>query len=133
MNLLLDTHSFIWYVEGSSELSRIAQESIENPQNQCYISLVSLWEMSIKLNLGKLSTQGPFETCVEDDIFENGFQILPISFPQILLNSTLPFHHRDPFDRLLIAQALQESMSIVSCDLVFDGYLASQRLVRRIW
>ena len=72
MNLLLDTHSFIWYVEGSLELSSGAQKAIESTQNLCFVSLVSLWEMSIKIKLAKLSTQSPFETCIDEDIIDNG-------------------------------------------------------------
>lgn len=131
MNLLLDTHTFIWYVEGSAELSTNARREIENPQNQCFVSIASLWEMSIKINLGKLEMNAPFET-VMDDITQNGFRLLPIIFAHTLQNSLLELYHRDPFDRLLVAQSIVEKMPFISRDAVLDLYLEDQ-MVRRIW
>ena len=105
MKILLDTHAFIWYVEGSLELSKTARKEIEDNTNQCYLSMASLWEMSIKIGLGKLSLKSPFNT-VFDDVSNNGFDLLPIIFEHTLLNAQLTWHHKDPFDRLMIAQVL---------------------------
>lgn len=131
MNLLLDTHAFIWYVEGFSELSDRARNQIENIQNQCFISIASLWEMSIKVGLGKLNLKGSFNNALMD-IETNGFEILPISFLHTLRNTAIPWHHRDPFDRLLVAQAIEENMSIISRDEMFDLYFDEMQ-VKRIW
>ncbi len=130
MNLLLDTHTFIWYVEGSAELSQAARQAIEHPENQGFVSMASLWEMSIKVGLGKLELQSPFET-VLDDIAENGFELLPIHFAHTLENTRLDWHHKDPFDRLLIAQARVEAMPVVGRDGVFDLYFDGG--LGRIW
>lgn len=131
MNLLLDTHTFIWYFEGSPELSSNARKEIENPHNQCFVSIVSLWEMSIKINLGKLEMNAPFET-VMDDITQNGFRLLTIIFNHTLQNSLLEWHHKDPFDRLLAAQSIVENMPLISRDAVLDLYLEDQ-MAGRIW
>ena len=131
MNLILDTHAFIWYIEGSEELSLIARNHIEDPQNQCFASIVSLWEMSIKISLGKLEMQGPFHSILED-IGGNGFSILSITFTHTLLNIHLNWFHKDPFDRLLIAQSMAEKMSLISRDIIFDAYLKKDT-VKRIW
>ncbi|MBP6812020.1 MAG: type II toxin-antitoxin system VapC family toxin [Saprospiraceae bacterium] len=131
MNLLLDTHTFIWYNEGSVELSHDARQEIENPQNQCFVSIASLWEMSIKIGLGKLDIQSPFET-VLDDVSENGFELLPVTFEHTFQNSRLDWYHKDPFDRLLVAQCLVEKISIISRDSILDLYFGNA-LVKRIW
>lgn len=131
MNLLLDTHTFIWYVEGSSILSTNARQEIENPQNQCFVSIVSLWEMSIKIGLGKLEIQSPFES-VMADISNNGFDILPLLFEHTLQNSRLEWHHKDPFDRLLAAQCINENMPFLSCDRIFEDYFEGYTCAR-IW
>ena len=131
MKILLDTHTFIWYVEGASELSLMAKKHIEDPTNQCLVSLVSLWEMSIKVGLGKLDLMGAFESVLED-IAQNGFELQPITFDHILLQTHLEWHHKDPFDRLLVAQCLAEKMPIISRDAVLDAYFESS-IQKRIW
>ena len=131
MNLLLDTHTFIWFIEGSSELSKNARLEIENPQNQCFVSMVSLWEMSIKIGLGKLDMQSPFET-VMADISENGFDLLPLLFEHTLQNSRLGWHHKDPFDRLLAAQCISENMPFLSRDGIFETYFDGHTC-NRVW
>lgn len=131
MNILLDTHTFIWYVEGSAELSLRAKSHIEDPANQCYVSLVSLWEMSIKISLGKLSLKGDFDTVLED-VAKNGFDLQPIIFEHVRENTALSWHHKDPFDRLLIAQCIVEGMPFISRDDIFDAYL-SGTVPQRIW
>ncbi|MEY4539607.1 MAG: hypothetical protein RLZZ306_1364 [Bacteroidota bacterium] len=124
MNLILDTHAFIWFVEGSIELSQNAKKSILDTNNIKYVSVASLWEMSIKVNQGKLSLKSPFET-IMDDITENGFILLNANFGHLVENSKLPWHHRDPFDRLIIAQSNIEEMSIISRDSEFKNYTAN--------
>lgn len=131
MNILLDTHAFIWYVEGSSELSRLAIRHIEDPANQCFVSLASLWEMSIKISLGILDLKGNFETVLED-IAYNGFDLQPVIFEHIQQNTKLDWHHKDPFDRMLIAQCLVENMPIISRDTIFDAYFGGYP-PQRIW
>src|SRR5262245_57878951 len=105
MNLLLDTHSFLWFVTGSLNLSRQARTLIEDPANQPLLSVASLWEMAIKIGLGRLTVEPPFETFISRQLELNGFDLLPIQLRHVAAVITLPFHHRDPFDRLLIAQA----------------------------
>lgn len=132
MNFILDTHTFIWFIEGSSELSATARKKIEDVKNTSYISVASLWEMSIKFNLGKLTVKGsPFKTLI-DDINVNGFQILNINFLHLVENVNLDSHHRDPFDRLIIAQAIIEDMNVIGRDVIFDNYLKGKN-VKRIW
>lgn len=132
MNILLDTHTFIWFIEGSSELSIAARKKIEDVKNTSFISVASLWEMSIKFNLGKLTVKNsPFKTLI-DDINENGIQILNINFNHLIENVNLDSHHRDPFDRLIIAQAVSENMNIIGKDVIFDRYLKDKK-VKRVW
>ena len=121
MNLILDTHTFMWFVNGDKNLTIKARTTIENPSNFGYISIAILWEMAIKISLGKLEIKYPFEQ-VLTQIYENGFEILPIAFEHTLVISELEFYHRDPFDRLIIAQAMTEKMTIVSKDESFDDY-----------
>lgn len=127
MKILLDTHTFIWFVEGSKSLTSLARKTIDNPNNISYVSIASLWEMSIKVGLKKLKLNSSFSTVI-DDIRENNFEILPIDFWHTLENTKLAAHHRDPFDRLLIAQAIVEDMQIITADDIFDKYK-----VKRIW
>ena len=124
MNLILDTHAFIWFVEGSMELSQNAKNSILDTDNIKYVSVASFWEMSIKVNQGKLSLKSPFESIMED-IVENGFILLNVNFEHLIENSKLPWHHRDPFDRLIISQSNIEGMSIISRDSEFKNYTAN--------
>jgi PIN domain nuclease of toxin-antitoxin system len=121
MNLLLDTHAFIWFVEGSSELSSKAKTAILDESNVKYVSIVSLWEMSIKVAQGKLNLRSPFET-VLDDIYNNGFKLYDITFDHILKNTNLEWHHRDPFDRLLISQAIVDDFTVATKDENFPSY-----------
>lgn len=127
MNILLDTHCFIWFVNGDKTLSSNSRRLIESSSNNCYISIASLWEMAIKISLEKLIIKRPFENII-NIIEENGFEILPITYDHTARVSKLSFHHRDPFDRMIIAQALTEKMAIVSHDSAFDLYR-----VKRIW
>lgn len=121
MNLLLDTHTLIWFLEGNANLSPSALQGIQNPQNKCFVSSASLWEIAIKISLDKLVMPCSF-LGLKDLIWENGIEILPTKFEHFLQVSTLPFHHRDPFDRIIIAQSFVEKMKIVGKDEHFNAY-----------
>ena len=103
----------------------VAKSVINDPVNDVLVSIVSLWEIAIKTSLGKLAIPQPFAEFIPKQIFENQFDILSISIEHLAQVTTLPFHHRDPFDRLLIAQSLTENISIVGRDPVFETYGAS--------
>ncbi len=122
MKLLLDTHTFLWFIGGNSKLSIIARELIEDRNNESFLSIVSLWEMAIKISIGKLSIDGVFEEFIPEQMELNGIQTLPIIFPHLAQVAKLPFHHRDPFDRLLIVQAKIEKMRLISRDRAFASY-----------
>lgn len=108
-----------------SQLSVTALAAIQNPQNRIFLSLVSAWEMSIKSGLGKLNLTQPIEPFVENQARCNRFEILPITLPHIAAVERLPQHHRDPFDRLLIAQSISEAMVLISADRAFAPYPVS--------
>ncbi|RYG66567.1 type II toxin-antitoxin system VapC family toxin [bacterium] len=122
MNILLDTHILIWWSDTPELLSSSARAFMEDRRNTLAISVVSIWEMQIKINLGKLSTRLPLREMVSSQIAINGIQILHLDLPHIFELSNLPHHHRDPFDRLLIAQARVENMPILTADVVFSSY-----------
>lgn len=128
MRLLLDTHAFLWWIEDAPALSRKARAAIADPQNQCLLSLVSSWEMAIKLSLGKLKLPEAIERFIPEQLAANGFSQLQIDFRHVAKVAALPFHHRDPFDRLLVAQAIEETLPVVTSDSVFTKYG-----VKRIW
>ena len=128
MNLLLDTHAFLWFISGDARLSKDARLSIENEGNQIFVSAGTLWEIAIKTSLGRLKFSGGFKDLISDQLRLNGFNILPITPSHLDIVVALPFLHRDPFDRLLIAQAKAESWAIISADVVLDSYE-----VTRLW
>lgn len=128
MKVLMDAHVFLWFVNGSSQLSAHARTIIEDPANDKFLSMASIWEMAIKISIGKLSIAQPFEQFIPHQLQINGFEMFEIKFDHLSKASQLPFHHRDPFDRLLIAQSLAEQMPIISVDPVFDSYS-----VQRLW
>jgi PIN domain nuclease of toxin-antitoxin system len=132
MRLLLDTHTFLWFCEGSSELSLTARDLIADKNNEIFVSLASLWEISIKNALGKLTIAGGDYALIMDDITGNDFEILNINFAHTVAQNKLPFHHRDPFDRILVAQAIVENMDVIGCDAIMDSYFSGS-LVKRIW
>ncbi|GHT99237.1 twitching motility protein PilT [Spirochaetia bacterium] len=112
---LLDTHAAIWFFNGDDRLSKTAKEVILDTSNQIHLSIASVWEVAIKTSPGKLSFDGGasgFIRLVED----NGFILLPIEAVHIIALENLPYHHRDPFDRILIAASLSERMSLISSD-----------------
>jgi PIN domain nuclease of toxin-antitoxin system len=120
MKILLDTHIFLWYYNGSGNLSSSARKQIE-ACDQLFISSASLWEIAIKYTLGKLELTNSLERFFED-INDKGFSILPIDMMHILRTSTLPFHHRDPFDRLIIAHAITEELILATKDAQMSQY-----------
>ncbi|HEX9997707.1 MAG TPA: type II toxin-antitoxin system VapC family toxin [Abditibacterium sp.] len=122
MRILVDTHIFIWWNDELSLLSKSARNLLEDSNNQLVISAATLWEMQIKLAIGKLPLRLPLAEMVREQQEQNGFQILPITLPHVLALENLPFHHKDPFDRLLIAQAQAENLPILSADPVFGRY-----------
>lgn len=131
MQYLIDTHVFLWFVSNAKELSQTARTLIEDGQNEIFISIASLWEISIKTALGKLTVNGKYETVI-DDVTDNSIQVLPINFAHTVEQNRLPFHHRDPFDRIIISQAIVENMDFISADAIFDDYLKGKS-IKRIW
>jgi PIN domain nuclease of toxin-antitoxin system len=113
MNLLLDTHALLWFSEDNPQLSGKAKRAIEDMDNNCFVSMGPIWEIAIKISIGKISLKIDFGA-LEAELKDRNFDILPISFEHIMLLPQLEFHHRDPFDRLLIAQSLSEGFSLVS-------------------
>ncbi len=131
MQYLIDTHVFLWFVSQAKELSLTAKTLIEDGRNEIFISIASLWEISIKTALGKLTINGKYETVI-DDVNDNSIQILPINFAHTVEHNRLPFHHRDPFDRIIVSQAIVENMNFISADAIFDDYLQGKS-IERIW
>jgi len=121
MRVLLDTHAFLWFVAGDSKLSRRAREVIENA-TQRYLSVASVWEIVIKSALQKLPVNCTFTELLEDHIFGNDIEVLGIEFTHFAVLETLPLHHRDPFDRMIIAQSIAEDIAIIGVDSAFESY-----------
>ncbi len=121
MKLLLDTHSFIWWDSAPHLLSISAREAIEDPTHQVLVSTISLWEIAIKSQLGKLQLHRPLDEIVHDQVSQ-GIQILDFSTPHVLQVPKLPDHHKDPFDRALIAQATVEMATLVTKDSAMSAY-----------
>lgn len=128
MRFLLDTHSLLWFLAGDTQLTGKARRVIENPEYEILASTASLWEVAIKHSLGKLPLAEPFEELFPHHLALNSIALLTIHLDHVTRVSSLPFYHRDPFDRLLIAQALVEEIPILSGDEAFDDYG-----VERIW
>lgn len=128
MRLLLDTHTFLWWINNDPLLSDSARVAIASERNECFLSLASCWELAIKSSIGKLRLTKPVERFIPEELTANDFQLLSIDFRHIAKVETLPFHHRDPFDRLLIAQVLTEKMTIISADAMLSEYG-----VKRLW
>jgi PIN domain nuclease of toxin-antitoxin system len=120
--LLLDTHAFLWWIDDAPELKARAKRAIADMKNECYLSAASCWEMAIKVSLGKLRLTKPLERFVTEQLTANGFTLLSVELRHLAKVEKLPFFHRDPFDRLLIAQAIAEKLTIVSADKAFAKY-----------
>ena len=128
MRFLLDTHAFLWAVLDDPRLSDKARGLMLNADNELLVSPASYWEIAIKISVGKYTLDDDFETFMERQTAYSEFTLLPISLKHAAVVATLPFHHRDPFDRLLIAQAISEGIPIISTDHALDLYS-----VKRIW
>ena len=128
MNLLLDTHAFLWFWWDDPQLSEPAKQAICEPTNRKLISTASCWEIAIKVSLKKLDIGGPYRGFIHQHMIRNNFELLQITDEHLAGVVDLPFHHKDPFDRMLVAQTLWEDMPIVSGDGQLDAYS-----VTRIW
>ncbi len=128
MRLILDTHAFLWFILDEPPLSSTARSLIADPGNQIDVSPATYWEIAIKIRLDKYKLPEPFQEFMERQIAINRFNILPIEPRHVAPLTILPFHHKDPFDRLLVAQAMVEQIPLVSNDSVLDAYP-----IRRLW
>jgi len=126
--VLLDTHALLWFLKDDPQLSSAAKAAIEDAQNRKLVSIASCWEIAIKVGLGKLNLNEPSRSLLEREIPRNNLELLPITLVHATAGEMLPPHHRDPFDRLLIAQAGIEGIPVVSADRNFDLYS-----LQRIW
>ena len=124
MKLLLDTHAFIWWDGGSRDFPPNILDICSSPKNSVYLSLASIWEIQIKTQLGKLSLRRPLFDVLTEQQQQNGIKLLPIELEDILSLAALPFHHRDPFDRLILAQTIRGGMHLVSHDTQMARYPA---------
>lgn len=131
MKILLDTHALLWFIEGDSQLSQKAKELIEDPNNEVYVSSISFFEISIKLKIGKLQLLKSLKGIYEDSLIA-GIGIIPLKFNHIENYQVVPLYpeHRDPFDRILIATAMNEGFSIITIDEKFDNY---KSIIDIIW
>jgi len=128
VNILLDTHAFLWFVDKSPRLSEPARVLIEAEDVQPFLSMASLWEIAIKISLGKLQLSQPYDSFIPQQLAMNGIGILNLALEHIAAIAILPFHHRDPFDRLIAVQSKIEKMTLVSADPSFDAYE-----IERVW
>jgi PIN domain nuclease of toxin-antitoxin system len=122
MKLLLDTHIFIWWADQPEKLSHAVLSALEDEANELLLSVASVWEMQIKIQLGKLKLSMPLKELVRTQQETNDLRISPVALPHVLALDALPFHHKDPFDRLLIAQSIEEDLTLVSADSQFSAY-----------
>jgi PIN domain nuclease of toxin-antitoxin system len=125
MKLLLDTHTFLWFINDDPRLSAKAKALLES-EADVLLSIASLWEIAIKTSLGKLSLPDAYDQFIPQQVTLNDFELLPIDISHLSMVSTLPFHHRDPFDRLLVEQSMVEKVPIVSADSIFKRYAVAQ-------
>ena len=122
MNLLIDSHAFIWSYDEQHKLSKPALQAMSNPANSLFLSVASVWEIQIKIMIGKFKLQDTLSNVIAEQQQINGFQILPVELSHALYLENLPPHHRDPFDRLLISQAIVANMILVSADANIAKY-----------
>jgi PIN domain nuclease of toxin-antitoxin system len=128
MSVLLDPHTFLWFITNDPRLSSQAQALIQAPGNRRFLSMAGLWELAIKVGLGKLTLRQPFDQFIPRQLQLNQIQVLAIDLPHLAAVVAMPFHHRDPFDRLMAAQCQIEDFPIISADPAFDAYS-----IRRVW
>lgn len=122
MKLLLDTHTFLWFINGSPKLSDHARTLIADLENTRFLSVASLWEMSIKVSLGKLKVVLSFPELIQREVYGNAIELLQIEPEHLDVLATLPFYHKDPFDRLIVAQSMVEDIPIISTDAALSMY-----------
>jgi len=128
MKYLIDTHTFLWIIEDNKNLTEKVRTIYIDNSNEIFLSVASIWEMAIKISLNKLSIRGQLVKFIDRHAIENNIRLLSIQPHHIFSIEKLPFHHRDPFDRLLLSQCLQEKMHLLSKDKEFDKYG-----INRIW
>ena len=122
MRLLLDTHVFLWWIGDDPRLSLRARKAIAVAENEIFLSVASAWEIAVKTRLGKLTLPADVESFLPDHIQRNAINILPIGLTHALRLSHLPLHHRDPFDRMLVAQSQVENLTLVTADVLLRRY-----------
>lgn len=128
MILLVDTHAFLWYLTADPRLSAAAKILMINPAHQLFLSRASLWEIAIKVSIGKLTLPSPFPTLIPQKLQQTGTQIMEIKLEHLAAIIPLPFHHKDPFDRMLVARCIVDQIPILSADSVLDQYP-----IKRLW
>lgn len=128
MRLLLDTHTLLWSVEDPAQVSALAMAAMQDPANERLLSAATIWELAIKVGQGKIALAMPYRQWMETAIADLKLDILPVTVEYAERQSALPSHHKDPFDRLIIAQAVVDGIAVVSVDVAFDAYG-----VTRIW
>lgn len=128
MRVLLDTHTVIWWVDQDSLLSSASHATIADPVNELLVSAATVWEIAIKLGLEKLSLSMPYQRWMNQTLTDLRASLLPLTVEYAGTQAGLPYHHRDPFDRLIIAQALVEKVPVIGADSIFEEYGVS-----RIW
>ena len=126
--MLLDTHAWLWFVLGDAQLSRAARAAIEDSADEKLGSPASYWELAVEIGIGKYALPQPYETFMAHAVGGQGFVVLPVLPKHTAVLCSLAFHHRDPFDRILVAQAMAEQVPLISTDRTLDAYP-----VRRIW
>ena len=122
MKLLLDTHIFLWWADHPEKLSPTALSALQDEGNELILSVASVWEMQIKIQLGKLKLSLPLKELIKTQQETNELTVLPVALTHVLALDALPFHHKDPFDRLLMAQSIEEDLTLVSVDSQFSAY-----------
>jgi PIN domain nuclease of toxin-antitoxin system len=128
MRLLLDTHSFLWFTENNPKLSSLALSYLQDTNNQIFLSFASVWELAIKISTGRFVLNLPFETFFSQQLQVNRIALLEPTISHAAVVALLPYHHRDPFDRMIISQAVVEQIPILSAGTAFDAYG-----VTRLW
>ena len=122
MRLLLDTHALVWALAEPDRLSSRARAAVSNPASVVYVSMASAWELAILQGLDRVRLGAPLEAIFTEGLAALRIRLLPIQLPHVTAVAALPRHHRDPFDRLLLATALTEKLALVSCDRAFEQY-----------
>jgi PIN domain nuclease of toxin-antitoxin system len=128
VRVLLDTHAFLWFLAGDDRLPERVRELVVDPRNEVLLSMASVWEMAIKASMGKLVLTRPFDAMIREQLSRQRIGLFGVELAHVLRVAVLPFHHRDPFDRLIVAQALVEGIPVAGADAAFDAYG-----VTRIW